>query len=378
MKAKRAQRRIHPRTVGEAEQLRNFAIDKIDFEAAAAYQEDLEGIALLDREGLLGDVATRYFKKQSGLADSLEQDRTWFDEQTSAEMAIARRQFDASFRDLERSQNDELNKVFTEWREARQKIQSRADGDLKTQLEVAKELARRCKFKEASDTRDKAFHQKTVQLSQSSAEVDAHYDNLINLMLTRHQTALDSFVRERQLELATHETLNNGVKTRTSEAFAIDNAATVFKLAREKTTAGVQMPLSFAYQTVHAREEERPASPAEHLEPDSRRKRSKTLTQGFAPLAQTVLTPCPLRKSKSPITRDLDEQKRQEETEKQTKFGELLGTPRGRRMPATNIFLKYATGETPETTELRPTPAAVKSRKLVAKPSPSVETSRRL
>jgi hypothetical protein len=375
MKAKRGQRRIHPRTVQEAEQLRNLAIEKIDFESAAAYQEDVDGIALLDREGQLGEVATDYLREQSRLADSLERDRAWFDERTAAQMEVARREFDSDFQELARYQHSELSGLFQSWRTARQDNQSRADGDLKLQLEVAKELARRCKFKDAMDTRDKAFHQKTVQLSQSSAEVDAHYENLIQLMMTRHQTALDSFVRERHLELNTHETLKTGVATRASEAFAIDNARTVFELARGSTTAKVQMPLSFAYQTVQGKEQKL-LSPAEDSEVDEL-EHSATLREGFAPLAQNVLTPCPLRKSKSPIAKDPNQQRKREEARKRKRLERTLETPHTRFMPKASIFMNYARGETTESAGFQRTPDAARSGKSTAKRSPSVETPRR-
>jgi hypothetical protein len=340
--------RIHPRTVKEAEHLRNQAIEKIDFEAAAEFHEDLEGLALLDREGALGEIATQYLAEKARLADSLDRDVSRYDADDDAEIEHANQNYEEKFAKLEGEQTQELEELFTHWRVARHTVQAQADQELELQLRTAKELARQTKFKEAVQTRDHAFHQKTIRLAQANGEVDSHYENLVRGMLDRHQTALDAFVRKRKCETRTHKMLQAGAAKSARRAFAVDNAANIFEITR-LTTPELTLPLALAHQTVHAKPEQRGPPPEFESDVTLRGKPSR-FQEALAGLEQNVHTSCPLEQSTSPIRKRTETKERERRRSDDRKRRLALETPRKRFIPRGNIFLQILPGKSGETT----------------------------
>jgi hypothetical protein len=340
MKAARRER-IHPRTVKEAEYLRNKAIEKIDFEAAAEFQADPEDLTLLDREGALGEIATQYLSEKARLADSLDEDRIQYAQDDDKECDQAIQRYDNQFEDLQESQTQELESLFARWRGARQTVLNQSDHELQLRLNTAKELARQTKFREAMRARDSAFHQKTVQLAQANGEVDAHYDALVRGMLDRHQTALNTFVRRRKCETGTHKMLQDGAAATARRAFAVDNAANIFEITSLTTRPEFTLPLALAHQTVHATPEQK-APPPEFESEFPLRGKTERFREALESLEQNVLTACPLEQSSSPIKKRFESERRKTGADRRAP----VVTPRSKFVPTGNIFLQILSGKT--------------------------------
>ena len=225
-------RKSRPKTVKEAKDLMQAAINEENFELASYYWKEAESLENFQSEISLGKVVSQYLDKKDTLTTkmSFEANNSFQEVEKLKEKVVS--DYRQRFERLMSKQRDELESALEEWKEARESAQSVAEDTLRNTIQTAKILAEQKQFDEAIRLRDYAYSSHEKNANKKKKEVDTHYINLMKTMRTRHQHQMSQLATKKSNDVELLNQMLESTESNTEDQFLLKNATFVLDIVK--------------------------------------------------------------------------------------------------------------------------------------------------
>ena len=242
---------LHPRTLEEAEQMLEDAIEALEYEKIEFLKKEIESLKNFNDIVDTSNNVSNYYHTKNALNDSCHKHIKFSEEQLNRAIANSKNFFKQQLREIKQKQKEEILQIFDEWTEERNNLSEKIEEDFDQTIQTSKILARSNKIKEAIQIRDQALLDKDVSSAELYEKLDEKYEKLCTALQNSHKFELQTLVEKQKEEEAQFEMMKETSQADAYQDYLLSHAQTVVGIT-EKNSPTKPTPFALIMQTVNA------------------------------------------------------------------------------------------------------------------------------